>query len=56
MFFCLRTCLQARKNAPDLITAGCKPPFGCWEFNSGPLDEQAVLLITEPSLQTNFFI
>jgi hypothetical protein len=24
---------------------------GCWEMNSGPLEEQSVLLITEPSLQ-----
>ena len=24
---------------------------GCWELNSGPLEEQSVLLIAEPSLQ-----
>ena len=24
---------------------------GCWELNSGPLDEQPVLLTTEPRLQ-----
>ena len=28
-----------------------KPPCGCWELNSGPLEEQSVLLTTEPSLQ-----
>jgi hypothetical protein len=33
------------------ITDGCEPPYGCWELNSGPLEEQLVLLTTEPSLQ-----
>ena len=41
-----------QKRAPDLITDGCDPPCGCWELNSGgPLEEQAVLLTAEPSLQ-----
>jgi hypothetical protein len=35
----------------DPITDGCEPPCGCWELNSGPQEEQSVLLITEPSLQ-----
>jgi len=30
---------------------GCEPPCSCWELNSGPLEEQSVLLTTEPSLQ-----
>ena len=38
-----------QKNAPDLITDGCGPPHG-WESNSGPLEEQPVLLTSEPSL------
>jgi hypothetical protein len=29
----------------------CEPPCGCWELNSGPLQEQPVFLTTEPSLQ-----
>ncbi len=33
------------------ITDGCEPPCGCWELNSGPLEEQSVLLTSEPSLQ-----
>ena len=33
------------------ITDGCEPPCGCWELNSGPLEEQSVLLTTEPSFQ-----
>ena len=41
-----------QKRAPDLITDGWKPPCGCWELNSGPLEEQAMLLTTEPSLQS----
>ena len=48
----LPACLLAgQKRAPDLITDGCEPPCGCWELNSGPLEEQSVLLSSEPSLQ-----
>ena len=32
------------------ITDGCEPPCGCRELNSGPLEEQAMLLTSEPSL------
>jgi hypothetical protein len=35
----------------DSITDGCEPSCGCWELNSGPLEEQSVLLTAEPSLQ-----
>ena len=35
----------------DLVMDGCEPPCGCWELNSGPLEEQSVLLTAEPSLQ-----
>jgi hypothetical protein len=34
-----------------LVTDGCEPPCGCWDLNSGPLEEQSVLLTAEPSLQ-----
>lgn len=34
------------------VTDGCKPPCGCWELNSGSLEEQLMLLATEPSLQS----
>ena len=37
--------------APDLIPDGCEPPRGCREPNSGPLEGQAMLLTSEPSLQ-----
>ena len=51
----LCSCLQThQKRALDPITVGCKPSCHCWELNSGPLEEQSVLLTTEPSLQPNF--
>ncbi len=40
-----------QKRAPDLFTDGCEPPCGCRELSSGPLEEQAMLLTAEPSLQ-----
>jgi len=30
---------------------GCETPCGCWDLNSGPLEEQSVLLAAEPALQ-----
>jgi hypothetical protein len=32
-----------RKRTSDPITDGCEPPCGCWELNSGPLEEQSAL-------------
>ena len=32
------------------VTDSCELPCGCWEVNPGPLEEQPVLLTTEPSL------
>ena len=37
--------------ALDPITDGCEPPCGSWGLNSGPLEEQPVLLMAELSLQ-----
>ena len=45
---CLQTLL---KRASDSITDGCMPPCGCWGLNSGPLEEQSVLLSIEVSLR-----
>jgi hypothetical protein len=46
------SCLQThQKRASDPITDGCELPCGCWELNSGPPEEQSVLLTTGPSLQ-----
>ena len=43
--------LTHQKRASDPITDGCEPPCGCWEMNSGLLEEQSVLLNSEPPLQ-----
>jgi hypothetical protein len=41
-----------QKRASDLITDVFEIPCDCWELNSGPLEEQPMLLTTEPSLQS----
>lgn len=38
------------------FTEGCKTPCRCWESNKGPLEEQPVLLTTEPLLQSLLFL
>ena len=48
---CEYTVAVFRQRALDPITDGCEPPCRCWELNSGPLEEQSVLLTSEPSLQ-----
>jgi hypothetical protein len=45
-----------QKRAPDLIIGGCEPPCGCWELNSGPLEEQPVYLTSEPPLQPHMCV
>ena len=40
-----------QKRAPDLIIDDYDPSCGCCELNSGPLEEESVLLTVEPSLQ-----
>ena len=48
----LFVCMPARqKRASEPSIDGSEPPCGCWELNSGPLEEQPVLLTAEPSLQ-----
>ena len=44
-----------QKRASGHVIDGCEPPFECWELNSGPLEEQLVLLTAEPSLQPSSF-
>jgi hypothetical protein len=44
-----------QNRAYDPITDGCELPCGCWELHSGPLEEQSLLLTTEPSLQPLYF-
>jgi hypothetical protein len=35
---------------------GCEPPCGCWEVNSGTLEEQSVFLPAEPSYQPPHYL
>ena len=35
---------------------GYEPPRGCWDLNSVPLEEQSVLLPTEPSHHPPFVL
>ena len=56
MYLCtyniLPVCMPAhQERALDLIIGGCEPLNSCWELNSGPLEEQPVLLTSEPFLQ-----
>jgi hypothetical protein len=39
-----------QKWASDPIIDGCKPSHDFWGLDSGPLEEQTMLLPTEPSL------
>jgi hypothetical protein len=42
--------IHPQKRASDSLTDGCELLCGCWELNSGLLEEQSVLLTAEPSL------
>jgi hypothetical protein len=42
---------HSRRGHQVFVTDGCEPPCGCWDLNSGPLEEQSVLLTTEPTQQ-----
>jgi hypothetical protein len=44
------SCFRHTRRGHRIITDGCEPPFACWELNSGPLEEQPVLLNTEPRM------
>ena len=44
------SCLQThQKMSSNPMRDGWEPPCGCWEMNSGLLEEQSVLLTAEPS-------
>jgi hypothetical protein len=50
--FCLPVCLCEGVGSAGMgVTDSCELPCGCWELNPCLLEEQPVLLITEPSLQ-----
>lgn len=52
MHTCTTTCpwrpLEGIRSHRNQVTYSCEPLWGCWELNPGPLEEQAVCLITEP--------
>jgi hypothetical protein len=52
--FYVSTLLFSSDTPEEAITDVCEPPCGCWELNSGPSEEQSVLLTAEPSLQPHF--
>jgi hypothetical protein len=52
MYMSIHICLQThQKRVSNPISEGCEQPCGYWELNSGPLEEQVVLLTAEMSLQ-----
>lgn len=51
MYRILSACRPAcQKKASDFIIDGCKFPCSYWKLNSGSLEKQAKLLITELAL------
>ena len=53
LVLCLLICPCEGDRCPGTgITDSCGLPCGCWELNLDPLEEQPVLLTTEPSLQS----
>ena len=62
MYVCLMHAWCLRKPEKGIgfpgtgVTDGREPPCGCWGLNLGPLEEQPVLLIAEPPLQSHAFI
>jgi hypothetical protein len=44
------------KSPGNGVANGREPPWVYWELNSGPLQEQQVLLTAEPSLQLWVFL
>ena len=52
MAFCMNVCLLRLSDPLELMLLRVMSySYECWELNLGPLEEQLVLLTTEPSLQ-----
>lgn len=49
--FCLYVCLCKGITPRTGVTDSWELPYGCWELNSGLLEERRVFLTTETSLQ-----
>jgi hypothetical protein len=53
MYSALPACVPPKQTmASYFIIDGYQSPCGGWELNSGPVEEQPVLLPFEPSLQS----
>ena len=51
----MHVCLCEGVGSPGTgVTDSCELPYGCWELNSGFLEEQPVLFTAEPSLSSPF--
>jgi hypothetical protein len=50
----LLACMSVRLSDPLLLNYSCEVRCGCWELNSGPLEEEPVLLTAETFLQPYF--
>jgi hypothetical protein len=48
MFYCMYTFMPDK--GIRYFIDGPEPPCECWELNSGPQEEQPVLITDEPSL------
>ena len=48
---CLLTSEEGVRSPGSRVTGGCESQHGCLEYNSGPLEEQRVLLTAQPFLQ-----
>ena len=56
MWYTIAVFRPTRRQHRMPITDGCEPPSGFSELNSGPLEEQSVLLTAEPSLRAYFCV
>lgn len=57
LVFCLYVCLCESDGSPGTgVINSYDQPCRCWELNAGLVEEQPVLLITEPSLSISLFI
>lgn len=48
MYECPTYVLACQTRPSDPLIDGCEPTCGCWELNSGPLEEQPVSRISNP--------
>ena len=53
MAWCPKNSEDAVRSPGAEVTEGCEIPRGCWELNSGLLQEQYALSTAELSLQLN---